>query len=163
MIDNVGGALQMRLYLIQHGDAVAKDVDPDRPLSQKGWGDIERLAAYVSKVGLRATRIIHSGKTRASQTAELLTPAFGVHGDAVAQEGLNPKDAPTQIMEELASQPENTVIVGHMPSLGRLAAALLTCDDSDSVVGSLPGTLIGLERTEQGGWCLICMLRPEHY
>lgn len=153
----------MRLYLIQHGDAVTKDVDPDRPLSQKGWGDIERLAAYISRVGLRASRMMHSGKARAKQTAELLMPAFGVHGVAVVHAGLNPKDAPTQIMEALEAQPEHTAVVGHMPSLGRLAAALVTGDDGNSVVISRPGTLVGLERDEQGEWGIILMLRPEHY
>lgn len=153
----------MRLYLIQHGDAVAKDVDSDRPLSQKGWGDIERLAAYVSKVGLRATRIIHSGKTRASQTAELLAPAFSVQGEAIVQVGLNPQDAPAQVMEALNAHPENTVIVGHMPSLGRLAAALLTGDKSSLLIVSQPGTLLGLERGSEGDWGVVCMLRPEHY
>ncbi len=154
---------EMRVYLIQHGDAVTKDVDPDRPLSQKGWGDIERLAAYVSKIGLRATRMMHSGKARAKQTAELLMPAFGVHGEAVVQPGLNPKDTPTRIMEALATQPEHTVVVGHMPSLGRLASALVTGDDGNNVVISKPGTLVGLEHYGQGEWGIVLALRPEHY
>ena len=33
----------MRLYLVQHGEAVAKEVDPDRPLSEHGREDIVRL------------------------------------------------------------------------------------------------------------------------
>ena len=153
----------MRHYLIQHGDAVMKDMDPERPLSQKGRSDIERLAAYISRVGLRASRIIHSGKTRAKQTAELIMPAFGVYGEAVVQTGLNPKDAPTQVIEMLAAQAESTAVVGHMPSLGRLTAALVTGDDGNSIIMSRPGTLVGLERNEQGNWGIVLMLTPEHY
>jgi len=26
----------MRLYIVQHGDSVPKDIDPDRPLSDRG-------------------------------------------------------------------------------------------------------------------------------
>ena len=33
----------MRLYLAQHGDAVEKDVNSERPLSAKGKKDVEEL------------------------------------------------------------------------------------------------------------------------
>ena len=34
----------MRLYLTQHGLAVPKDVDTDRPLSEQGREDVRHLA-----------------------------------------------------------------------------------------------------------------------
>ena len=62
----------MKLYLVQHGEACAKDVDPDRPLTDAGKADVERLAAFLGQVGIRVDRVIHSGKLRAVQTAERL-------------------------------------------------------------------------------------------
>ena len=40
----------MKLYLMQHGDALQKDVDPDRPLSPRGRRDIEKIAAFLHRI-----------------------------------------------------------------------------------------------------------------
>jgi phosphohistidine phosphatase SixA len=37
----------MRLYLVQHGDALTKDVDPERQLSSQGRADITRLLEWL--------------------------------------------------------------------------------------------------------------------
>ena len=60
------------LYLVQHGEAVPDDVDPARPLSQAGKKDVERLAEFLARRKLAVSRILHSGKLRAQQTAELI-------------------------------------------------------------------------------------------
>jgi len=39
----------MRIYLTQHGPAVPKDVDPDRPLNEQGREDVRRLADFLEK------------------------------------------------------------------------------------------------------------------
>jgi Histidine phosphatase superfamily (branch 1) len=70
-----GGDL-MRLYLMQHGAALAKDVDPARPLSEQGEQDVRRIAAFLARAGVGVGRIWHSGKRRAEQTAELLAAAL---------------------------------------------------------------------------------------
>ena len=62
----------MRLYIVQHGDAVPRDVDPARPLSEQGRADIQRLADYLSEHEIEIAQIFHSGKTRAKETAEIL-------------------------------------------------------------------------------------------
>ena len=41
----------MRIYLTQHGLAVPKDIDPDRPLSEQGREDVRRLAEFLDKAG----------------------------------------------------------------------------------------------------------------
>jgi phosphohistidine phosphatase len=69
----------MRLCLVQHGAALAKEVDADRPLSEHGVRDVRRVAAFLKDAGIPVTRIVHSGKARAEQTAHLLAPAFSRH------------------------------------------------------------------------------------
>ncbi|MCZ6522899.1 MAG: histidine phosphatase family protein, partial [Alphaproteobacteria bacterium] len=62
----------MRLYLVQHGEALAKEVDAERRLSADGRRDVRRLAEFLAKSGLRVRKVLHSGKARARETAELL-------------------------------------------------------------------------------------------
>ncbi len=50
----------MRVSLVQHGDAVPKEVDSDRPLTGTGRRDIERLAKFLNAAKVRVSRIIHS-------------------------------------------------------------------------------------------------------
>ena len=66
----------MRIYLTQHGLAVPKDVDPDRPLSEQGRQDVQRLADFLKNTGAQVEQVLHSGKTRAEQTATILAPAL---------------------------------------------------------------------------------------
>ena len=66
----------MNLYLLQHGQSVPEEVDPDRPLSGQGREDIRKTAAFAARAGVRVDTIWHSGKTRARQTAEALAQAI---------------------------------------------------------------------------------------
>ena len=82
----------MALYLVQHGKCLAKEIDPDQGLSAEGAADTERTARLALDLGLKVGGILHSGKTRARQTAEVLAemlhPAEGIK----EAPGLNPLD-----------------------------------------------------------------------
>jgi phosphohistidine phosphatase len=80
----------MRLYLVQHGDAVPEQDDPQRPLSAMGRRQVDAIARWLASAGVRPERTIHSGKLRAQQTAELLATALGGGVETVA--GLSPND-----------------------------------------------------------------------
>ena len=47
----------MKLYLVQHGEACAKDVDPQRPLTEQGRADVDRLARLLASAGVRVERV----------------------------------------------------------------------------------------------------------
>ena len=64
----------MKLWIVQHGEARPEKEDPDRPLSVQGRMDILRLVPVLEIAEVSVPRILHSGKTRARQTAELLEP-----------------------------------------------------------------------------------------
>lgn len=151
----------MRLFLVQHGDAVSKAADPDRPLSDGGRQDVERLAAFLAGRTIGAARVLHSGKTRARQTAEILASAVapGVHIEAAP--GLDPND-PTAPMAEAASRwAEDTLVVGHLPFMDRLVARLVGGRETGGVAGFHPGSLVCLERADGGAWAIAWMIRPE--
>ena len=58
------------LFLAHHGDAVGPDVNPMRPLSDRGRVEVDMLAQMAAARGAKPDVISHSGKLRAKQTAE---------------------------------------------------------------------------------------------
>ncbi len=151
----------MKLYLVQHGEALPKEVDPERPLSDRGRQDAERLAGFLAGRGVRASRVWHSGKTRARQTAELLAAAVAPGAEAEARAGLAPNDPAEAFVETLAAWREDAMVVGHLPFMARLVTRLVTRSDDGRTVAYLPGSLVCLERDEEGSWAIAWMLRPE--
>lgn len=151
----------MRLYLLQHGEAVPEEVDRDRPLSRTGRADVDALADFLKLTEVRPARILHSGKTRARQTAERLVVALAPAGGVGVLPGLGPKDPVEPIARQAASWMLDTLLVGHLPSVARLGSYLLTGDAEEVPLGYKPGTILCLERSEGGAWTLDWMLRPE--
>jgi len=151
----------MKVYLVQHGDAVAKEVDPDRPLSEGGRADVARVAAFLAAAGVGAARVIHSGKTRARQTAEQLAERLAPGIAPQAVEGLNPKDSGERLSDEIASAQGDLLVAGHQPFMGRFAARLLSGSEEGMSVDYRPGTVVCLAQDEKGGWRLVWMVRPD--
>jgi phosphohistidine phosphatase len=150
----------MKLYLMQHGDAVSKDVDPERPLSETGSKDVERLATFLSKTAFKPARIIHSGKTRARQTAELLAAQTAQDAKLEASSGLGPKDEIKPVAKLARDWTEDTLIVGHLPFMGRMVAQLVSGDADNEIVAYLPGSMVCVERADSD-WRIAWMIRPE--
>ena len=50
----------MRLYLVQHGDALSKQTDPQRPLSEAGRRHVAAMGNLLAGAGIRPARVIHS-------------------------------------------------------------------------------------------------------
>jgi phosphohistidine phosphatase len=151
----------MRLYLVQHGEALPKQVDPERPLSEQGRADVARIADFLKLAGIRVIRVAHSGKTRAKQTAELLAAAVAQGGDAESRSGIDPLDPIGPLAEEAASWSQDTMLVGHLPFMGRLASWLVSRAEQADAVAFRPGSVVCLERGTEGLWTLAWMMRPE--
>ena len=102
--------------------SVEEEVNPERPLSERGRNDVERLAQFLAASGMGVQRLYHSGKLRARQTAELLAARIGSVDAIEASPGLNPNDAVEPIAERIAAWREDTLLVGHLPFMARLVA-----------------------------------------
>ncbi|MGH8651753.1 MAG: phosphohistidine phosphatase SixA [Gammaproteobacteria bacterium] len=152
----------MRVYLVQHGDAVPKEVDPDRPLSDTGRRGIERLARFLVAAKMHVSRIVHSGKTRAQQTAEILAKDLGRNVSIGAMSGLNPDDPPKKFAKQIEEIGDGTVIVSHLPFLGLLVSRLVADDEDQPVVSFKPGSAVCIEKDEGGRWSMTLVVRPEH-
>ena len=151
----------MKLYLVQHGDSLPEEVNPERPLSERGRRDVARLAEFLGRRNIRVRRIYHSGKTRARETAELLAAQVAPGTAVGAMSGINPNDPVEAIAERIKGWDDDTLVAGHMPFMGRLAALLLTGKSESVVVAFQPGGVVCLERTVTGAWVMDWMLRPE--
>ena len=151
----------MRIYLTQHGLAVPKDIDPDRPLSEQGRQDVQRLADFLGHAGIRVEQALHSGKTRAEQTATILAEHMLPAGQPQARAGLGPKDPLEKLSPEIASWSADTLIVGHLPFLGRLASLLLASDPDRPTLAFQPGSMACVEKDAEGHWVLVWMIRPD--
>lgn len=108
------------IYLIHHGDALPREVDPQRPLSHRGRADTDRVANAAAARGVRPAVIWHSGKLRARQTAEAFRRACNPLASLTAVRGLQPSDPPEWMADQLRGEAREVMLVGHMPNLERL-------------------------------------------
>jgi phosphohistidine phosphatase len=150
----------MRLYLAQHGEALAKDVDPERPLSEQGAADVAALATFLKGAGVRVERAWHSGKRRAEQTAAGLARGIAPKGTVEAIDGIKPNDPVEVFAEDADVWDQDTLVVGHLPFLARLVALLVTGDAGGEVAGYTPGSIVCLERADTH-WVIRWMFSPE--
>jgi phosphohistidine phosphatase len=150
----------MRLYLVQHGAALPRELDSERPLSDAGRAEVQRLAAFLENRTLSPSHIQHSGKTRARQTAELLAEVMP-GAMLEARSGLDPMDPVKPLAYELEERSEDVMLVGHQPFMGRLASFLAVEDEGQTVVAFQPGTMVCLEQADNGDWAVAWMLRPD--
>jgi phosphohistidine phosphatase len=147
------------LYVLQHGEAVPEEIQPDRPLSEQGIRDIRILALHMQNMGVQLGNIFHSGKLRAQQSARLIAETISPQIQPLQTEGLNPNDDPMVIIEDIEQMDANILIVSHMPFVSRLCSTLLT-GAINAEFASVPGTLFCLEKSD-GKWRLVYMLRPD--
>ena len=119
----------MNLYLIRHGEPKSEQEDPQRPLSEKGITDIQKLSAFVSEhYDIRVEKILHSPKLRAKQTAEIVSNHLHPHPELEEVSGLKPLDDPNIWKEHLSEMTEDIILAGHLPHLSELASLLLNLE-----------------------------------
>jgi phosphohistidine phosphatase len=151
----------MKIYLMQHGKPVAKEEDPERPLSDQGKMDVERVANFLQKYGLSIESIFHSGKTRARETAEIMGSILTRRLKPQKKDGLSPLDDVKETANQIEMSAQDLLIAGHLPHLSKLTSLLIAGDESIPVVGFQQGGVVCLERGEEGNWAIAWMLLPE--
>jgi len=151
----------MKLYLVQHGDALSKDTDPDRPLSDKGRLDVSNVALFLRASQHPINKVLHSGKTRALQTAQIFSDALTPAGTVERIDGIDPNDPVDRFAKRLALFSDLTMVVGHLPFMDKLTSWLLTDNDDTGLVSFQPGSVVCVERNSDARWSLTWMIRPE--
>jgi phosphohistidine phosphatase len=119
----------MQILLMQHGEALSKEINPEQPLSPVGRDHVARTGRFLQTLGLNFTAILCSPKARAQETASLIAEAVGFPANRItASEAFKAKAAPQDSAEALRSFEGDTrvLVAGHLPNLPQLAAHLLT-------------------------------------
>jgi len=150
----------MKLYLMQHGEALREEEHPERPLTERGKEDVERVAAFLARAGIRIDLIRHSGKLRAAETANIVARQLRIPEVVAAVSGINPNDDVQPVAEELQRETQAIMLVGHLPFLSRLASYLLAGEPGKALVQFQMGGVVCLAQQE-GQWGFAWMVVPE--
>ncbi len=150
----------MRVYLVQHAEAMSEEQDPERPLTDLGRQHAQWTADLAARLNVEIEQIRHSGKTRAEQTAEIIGNALSPTEGVVAVPGLAPLDDVKPVAEELDVASEPVMLVGHLPFMERLAGQLLTGDDRQPVIEFTNAGIVCLEKTD-GRWQATWIITPQ--
>ena len=152
----------MEIYLMQHGQALAEEVDPERSLSAEGENQIAVTAKALQRMGIGFDLIVSSPKKRARQAAEMVAKRLGYPVDTIRMtETLQPKAPPEEAVAFIRTQKDKArlLLAGHLPSLGEIASGLLSRGVKVPIHFQMGGVCridVDLSRGELGElrWCL---------
>ncbi len=155
----------MKLYLMQHGEAMSKAEAPERPLNAQGQGNVNKVAAFLARAGVHIDQIRHSGKCRAAETAAIIAEALVTdqrqrQNAVVGVSGLNPNDDVQPAADSLRRETNDIMLVGHLPFLSRLAGHLLTGDPERTLVQFKNAGVVCLDY-QQEAWTVVWSVIPE--
>ena len=151
----------MDLYCVRHAEAELSADDATRPLSEQGQKDIEKVAKYLGQYDLHIRHIIHSGKLRAKQTAEVLAKYLKIEDMTEAPNLLDDMADVGPMREMIKTWSEHTMLVGHLPFMPTLISALVVGDKNTyPLVNYPPGCVVALNSSEQHRWIINWLLRP---
>lgn len=120
----------MELILWRHAEALDTVPDASRKLSARGEKQAKQMAAWLKSRLPKNTRILVSPATRCQQTAQALELEFEtsrlLSTDASVADLIAATEWPTGSGAVL--------VVGHQPTLGRVAALLLSGEEAEWTV-----------------------------
>lgn len=139
----------MMLYIMRHGlaeEPTPKGDDAARKLTPKGIDKIRKAAAGMRATGLAFNMILTSPITRAAETAEIVADELGGPKPRPVPE-LSTGMSPASALEALTKLrlPESVLVVGHEPTLSRLASLMLTGSSESVGIKLKQGGVIALE------------------
>src|SRR5574340_1854419 len=149
----------MLLYLVRHAQAKNEHEDPARPLNEKGIAEIRKTASWAEKAGVSVSRILHSDKVRAIETASILAAHLKPVNGLAESEGLSPGDDPNIWAGRLNGTDGDIMLVGHLPHLSRLASLLLSVGSNKDIISFENAAIVCLQR-EITKWSIRWMVIP---
>ncbi len=151
----------MPILLVQHGRALPPDIDPERGLSDEGRAEVERIAGVAKGYNVRVAEILHSGKKRARQTAEIFAEWLGPGITVTAVSGMDPNDDVANIAYGLDAG-HSQMLVGHLPFMEKLASFMVTGSANRPVFRFQNGGIVCLDMYPgTGAWVIKWALMPD--
>ncbi|MFC1856495.1 phosphohistidine phosphatase SixA [Thermodesulfobacteriota bacterium] len=150
----------MSSYLVQHGKSLSKDVDPEKGLSDEGMAEVERIANVAKGYGIPVKAIMHSGKKRALQTAEIFAAALNPPEGLEKIDGINPLDNVAVFSETLEGR-ISQMLVGHLPFMEKLTSYLIAGSIDKPVFKFQNGGIVCLDKhPDTQTWVIKWTLMP---
>lgn len=117
----------MEFILWRHAEAEDSSPDTTRRLTPKGEKQARKIAQWLKERVEKPLRVLASPSVRTQQTATAFTTKFAT------SEALGVHTSAARILHEIGwpHAEGTTLIVGHQPTLGQLAAKLLTGQEID--------------------------------
>ena len=150
----------MHIYFVRHAEPVSKEEDPSLPLSDKGINGIRKVASFASEMGVTANQIIHSGKTRALQTAQILGDHLEIENGIIKAEGLAPMDDPTKWLNIVSDTSKEVILVGHLPHLLRLISLIICGYAEEEILDFETGCMVCMTKPAEGNGLLDWIIKP---
>lgn len=148
----------MALFLVQHGKSLPKDQDPEKGLSPEGREETRRIADVAEQYAVPVARIVHSGKTRASRTADIFHDLLATGVDPEAIPGIAPMDDVKTFARTLDPQ-SNIMVVGHLPFMEKLVSYLTAGNENLRVYKFQNSGIVCLDK-EGDDWFIKWTLNP---
>ncbi|MGC8846935.1 MAG: phosphohistidine phosphatase SixA, partial [Candidatus Hydrogenedens sp.] len=118
------------IFLVQHGEAVDKKVNVERPLTDLGRKTIFQMGSFLVSRNIKIDAIWHSPKLRARETAEILASCLKLEKLLYSYKELEPEEPVKKTVRLIQQVEEQSImLVGHLPHLSQLAGLLLTGDE----------------------------------
>lgn len=144
----------MNLWIVRHGEAEARaNRDAERRLTARGQQQAAAAGHWLLGKGARPVHIVASPYRRARETAAVLAPLLAV---AVVESALLvPDSSPQRVVDWLAGQRGDLLLVSHQPLVSALAGLLVHGDEGagpplgTASVAALAGELAGPGWLEQ--------------
>ena len=149
----------MALFLVQHGLSLPKEKDPEKGLSDKGLEDTKRIADIAKAYKIPVSKIVHSGKNRAEQTALIFNEILGLKEPCEKMQGIKPLDD-VKIIEDEIDPTANTMIVGHLPFMEKFVSYLVTKKEELKIYKFQNSGIVCLD-SEGDGWFIKWTLNPD--
>lgn len=137
----------MRLFLFRHADAAPGMPDEARPITDKGYTQIDKLIRHLDFEefeGLAALE--HSPLVRAAQTAEHFRKKAGMRQSLRLCDHIKPDDDPHKTAAVLALGDTDRMLIGHNPHHELLAGILLGQGKATVQVAFRKAAMMALER-----------------
>lgn len=117
----------MDLYLLRHAQAAPGSPDSERPLTNAGIAELDRVLDAAQRTGTLPTVVLSSPYRRARQTAERAVTRLGFAREIVLCGGLTPDNRPEALWDEVRpwTAEAGVLVVTHEPLVSSAASWLL--------------------------------------
>lgn len=139
----------MDLVLWRHAEAESGEPDEGRKLTSKGEKQARRVAEWLHNRLPDTAKILSSPARRAQQTAQALSEVS--HRKVKTLDALAPDSTVDEILVAVGwtAGKGTLVVVGHQPTLGRIASRLLAGEERDWPVKK--GAVVWISHRESNG------------